>query len=349
MSRLSEIAIAAGVSVGTVSHVLNGKGDERRIAKATQSRIMQKAEELGYVNKTSEPASQGQINGVTAGRAKHTPVLSLLFRNNLTITVLGELLYGIQRVQAGSNYPFVSNILFFGAENPENLIQTVKHLQTDGIVFFGLTDDETRLLEQTDIMTPMVLINRPSQKYNNVIIDNSVVKRVVLKNFSDKGHRNVAMFVTKGFLTEHKVSYEDGKRAFQNLCDEYSLNASIYLRSNESPSDFGYRMTIQAMKLVPRPTVLFFSTDISALSGMKALHDLGIRVPEDIEILTCGTDQVLDYMIPSVSSARYAIDEAVEYCINILINRYYKNDTGRKCIIFDPSFTYRETFSCAVP
>ena len=345
MSRLSEIAHLAQVSVGTVSHVLSGKGDERRISKTTQENVLQAAVQLGYINETQkEDILLHRQNNRTNGNRHNTtvPIFTFMFRATTPVTVLGELLNGIQRIQTGTNFSFMTNMVSYGGQDQHNLISLAQTMNTDGIIVIGSTEKDKEELESISLSIPLVFINRPSQKYSSVVIDNETVKQVISQRFFQQGYKNVYFITTKGFITDYKMPLDEGKARFLSAYEKHGISAHIFVRNHEEASEYGYNATLKALDDIPRPDAIFYSSDIAAFGGLRAFIEKKMSIPGEIELVACGTDYILTRIVPFFSSIRYALDEMVEYSLNILINDYYKRDVGRKSILLDPVFCFRD-------
>lgn len=152
----------SGVSPGTVSLVLGGKGDELRIAKLTQEKILETAVQYGY------RAPEGR----STGQGKRWRIYVFCPFEERVKVINGRNVYGLHQAILEEHLevdislqPYIINRL----EECKNLFSPK---YCDGIIVSGLGEQDMNFLTRFKFDVPVVLFNRPNERYSSVYVDN---------------------------------------------------------------------------------------------------------------------------------------------------------------------------------
>ncbi|NBK79021.1 LacI family transcriptional regulator [bacterium D16-76] len=332
MVKLTDIAERAQVSVGTVSHVLGGKGDQRRISKATQERVLQIAAELNY---------QPNVFAKRLRDRHSVPVFTLFYKPGLSATFLGEIVRGIQKVQMETAHSFEVMVQPYVSEEFQWAKNALGSTSVNGVIMCNTTIEESRELESMSLRAPMVFFNRYSSKYSSVYSDFSLVGGQIARLFYEKGYKNVALVGTGQNISNH-VKREKG---FMATCAQLGLSAKLW--TGEAIGDsaaYGYRLTREILRSGPAPDGIFYSADEFAMGGIRACAEKGIKLPQAMGIIGYGSSHFNGYLTPSVSSVGFPISNMIQDCVNLLLDKYYNNSPECKSIRFQADFSFRESF-----
>lgn len=290
---IRQVAQAAGVSVATVSRVLNAKGP---IRDETRRRVLETVERLGYV--------------------PHSAARSLSTRRTLSIGVLlpdlhgeffSELIRGIDLAARRAGY----HVLVSGSHSDPAEIQAVLqalHGRVDGMIVMtpatALAAAATRLPRGV----PVVLLNSPGlpAEHDSIRVDHRGGARSVTEHLLDLGHRRIAMICgpaenadaadrLRGFLEAHAA------RGLEPVSD--------LLVAGDFREDSGYRAGAILAGVAPRPTAIFAANDAMAIGCLAALRDRGLAVPADIALAGFDDIPIARYLTPALTSVRVAIAE----------------------------------------
>ncbi len=272
---MRRIAGELGVSVMTVSKVLNNHGD---ISEATRERVLAKIEELGY-----------QRNAVARSltlRRSHTIGVVI---PDLMHSFFVEIIAGIEPVASARGYGL---LLCSSGEDPAKEraeLEMLRSRQVDGIVLastHGSANDD--LLKQlTNIGTALVMIDRddhPQVECHRVLTDDERVGVLATSHLIDQGRKAIAHI--GGQMVVHAKRREKGWRE------------TIRARGAKSSPDWfvaagfmerdGYHAMKQLLTVRPRIDAVFAANDPAAIGAMKAIWEAGLRIPDDIAVVGAG-------------------------------------------------------------
>ena len=176
MSTIKDIAREAGVSIATVSIVLNGKGQERKISKETQARIHQIAKQLKYVpNQSAKKLRATQ---------KNSYAIAFYWATDFRINYLARITLGIQKEIMQQNKVVHLTVVPYEVDNLKKQMETTQNEFFNGIIIANMSNSDMEYLNSCDISYPVVLFNRESPKYSSVTMDNYEVGAQVAQRYA---------------------------------------------------------------------------------------------------------------------------------------------------------------------
>lgn len=312
MATIKDIANRVGVSASTVSRVLNFD-DSLNVSNDTKMKIFNIAEELEYVSirnrKKNKAHSVAIINWYTVEQELEDPyylsirvaVEKACIKNSLNIT----------RVYAGDNIANIS--------------------KQDGIICIGkFGDNEIEKIEKISKNVVFVDSSPDVHKFDSVIIDFSEAMKESLDYLYSLGHRRIA-FIGGKELYQNSNRYVDDLR---KICyEEYVRSKNIYDEKMIKVGKFTYKDGYELVKsLVSQkdiPTAIFISNDTMAVGGYKAISESGLKIPDDVSVISFNDQPSAKYLVPSLTSVRvyteYMGISAVDLMIeNILLERSFR-------------------------
>jgi LacI family transcriptional regulator len=273
------VAAAAGVSVTTVSRVLNDRED---VAPETSARVRQVIAELGYA---SSLAARGM-------RSRRTQVIGVVLPD-MDHSFAVELIKGVSRAITGTEYDLIA--LTSGRKSHEERSvweqQQVARLNggiTDGIIVVAPDAAEFR----TEY--PVVAVDPywHTTAYPAVIGANHAGTLEAMRYLLGLGHRRIGFVGGLPFrqsAERRQEGYEDALRAAGIPLDPELVTEGGFLRTG------GHAAALCLLRLAEPPTAIFAANDDSAFGVIDAAHQLGVRVPEDLSVV--GFDNVPDAAI----------------------------------------------------
>ncbi len=331
---LKQIAELAGMSMGNVSMVLSGRGDEARISKASQQRILDAAKELQY--KPNVYAKRLRMQNT--GRL----IIAVFFAPTQHVAVVGSFFAGIHDLLAGDKddmkpeivlYPYTQGHL---RDADEQIHKTF----FNGAVFMGMAADDLNYLEDLEISAPIVLFNRVSARHHYVYANNTNIGEIAAHIFAQKGLRNVYLVTGR----DVSAAGEERRRGFIDECRRLGLplpEAHVLRVSSR------YEGGKEAAQLIPdgpnTPDAIFFS---EGLMGGSALHGLlmrGFRIPEQISLLCYNGGSSEGYTIPTLSTIEMPMEEMSRDCLVLLLQAIQNPERGQMSITHKPILVIRES------
>ena len=273
MVSMKDISVACGVSVATVSKALNDHGD---IGAATKERIRQMAKEMGYFPNSAAKAL----------KTNRTHNLGVLFEkeehSGLTHDYFASVLDSLRCTaeEKGYDITFVN-----GCRTRPNRMPYLEHCRYrgfDGVILMcaDFCDPEVMELVRSDL--PMVTIDHPFDNVCAVMSDNSKGMRELFQYVYAKGHRRIAYIHGMDSAVTQKRLSSFNKTAAElgvDVPDEYIRTAAY--RDTKG----AFVETEKLLDLKKRPTCIFYPDDFACYGGMNAIHERGLRIPDDISVV----------------------------------------------------------------
>lgn len=335
MSTIKEIAERTKLSVGTVSIVLNGRGDEMRISKKTQQRIHEAAQGIGYLPNVSARRLR-QSNG------RNIPVIATFWPSNLSADLLGRFFVGAQNSILEQEYEFEMTIQPYKSMQIHRIKEICDQGIYHGAILTGISSEDQRYLEENPLSVPTVLFNRKSNNYSCAYVDTYEIGRKTAELFMARGHKKVGTIVP-----DYLVKAENNLRfkGFVESCKKYGLELEErHIQAAPMTMEGG---NVAAKKIVEGggalPTAMFFPLGLMAVAALPEFHRAGIRIPDKMEILTYGDHDAEKYSVPSLSTVKLPVEEMAAACIRLVMDRILDPSAKPKSLAFETEFIFRES------
>jgi LacI family transcriptional regulator len=301
---MADIAELAQVSKMTVSRVFNGKSG---VSDDTRQKILQAAEDLGYVS---------QIHG----SIDDSQIIALLIPNHPTI-YLGELLRGISDAAEHFNCSlmlFTQN-MFNNAAHPENMLSPLRSGLVDGVVMVVPRNYEAIVADLNRYELPFVIIDHRSETPNEASVTATNRKGMLeaTRYLLALGHQRI------GFITGRMdiACTHDRLQGFRDGLEEVALpfDPDLVLEGDYlQPS--GLQKAKQLLVLDNPPTAILASNDMMAYGALEAVRVSGLTIGQDISII--GFDDVFlsSQTYPPLTTVRQPLVEMGKVALDMLID-----------------------------
>ena len=329
---IKDIAEKAGVSITTVSLVLNGK--ELRISAETKKKIIKIANELNY-----------RPNKLAVGLiTKKTNTIGLIVPD-ISNNYFGELAKGAEHEAGKSKY----NIILSNTnDNPEKDLEYMNLLldqSVDGIIMASSANsvDENakkcfQLMEQCQ--KPFVLVDRIKigEKYTSVSVDHELGGYIATKYLIDNGHTKIGCITGPLGILNSRLRFLGYKKALEDY--KISFKAK-YVEEGNYHIEEGERLAKRLFDC--NVTAIFAFNDLMAYGVYKAASEHGLRIPEDISVI--GFDDLLYSSIMEVplTTIRQPAYDIGETAVQKVIELSNNENTSNESIIYKPELIIRNS------
>lgn len=321
------IAESTHLSPGTVSIVLNGRGDEMRIAAKTQERIWEEAKKLGYQpNIHARRLRQKATDNDTA-------IIGVLWPSRYSSDLLVRFFEGIQEaiLEDSADVEVVYRPYHYG--EVDTIGEVFRNNLFNGVIVVGASDSDVDFIRSQNCNMPIVFFNRQNDRLSSVCTDDYGAGAKVAELFHARGHRNVC-FVEAELAMRH-LSVR--KLGFLDACRRLGLNILPDMPLRVASTEEGGREAARRLLEEPiRPTAVFFVHGIMAAGALPYLAEQGVRVPEEIEVLGYGDTSLNRLLRPSLSVLDLPVERIVKKCIELILGTI----NGR---VLQPVTLYEET------
>lgn len=312
VSTIKDIAKAAGVSIATVSIVLNGKGRERKISQETQQRIYKIAQDLNYVpNQSAKKLRSAK---------KDSYAIAFYWATDFRINYLARITLGIQQEIMNLKKNIRLTVIPYKVDHLEEQMKSTQNDFFNGIIIANMSNTDMEFLNTTYVPPcPVVLFNRESPKFSSVTMDNYKVGQSVARHFLAKE------LYDAGVLT-HDTTFPIMRQWMQGFLDTYEEAGypigedRIYLCETSSASAFEICKRLASAGNMPK--AMFCESDVLAHGMLFACYETGIAVPQDVEVFTIGINmpEINDYTVPSLSRIDIPMGEIGQECLRIAVD-----------------------------
>lgn len=300
-TTIKDIADRAEVSLATVSLVLNNKPG---VGEATRKRVLKLAQEMQYISspRASSLAEEGTVRFLQIARHGHTV-------NRDHKVFISDYIDGI--VQAGKELLCKTEVTSFNSTPMEEIVATI-HSQPElaGAIVLGteLTREDVLMFEKVSL--PIVFIDTFLDYVPFDFVDMNNIDSVfkVIEHFLSYGHREIGIvrsrIRTRNFAIRDKAFREGMHALGLELHPRFAFDV-------DSTFDGAYQdMARQLREGAKLPTALFCANDIIAFGVLKALREMGVRVPEDVSVVgfdDLPTAALLDPPLTSIAVSKREI------------------------------------------
>lgn len=305
---LQTISERTGYSISTVSRVLSGKGEQYRISQRTIDVIRKEAEKCNY---TPDLIAKGLRTRRTNTIGLTVPSIDNPFFSNLASIITNNL--------KGYGY----NILLADSMESETMeteaLNSFLSRKVDGIIAVPVGTSPERL-EAISKSVPVVLIDRyfPDTSLPYVCTDNYYGGYTATSHLIDRGFKR--LLAIQGVLSS--MPNKERMRGFIDAVEKAKTSGKEirYTVTGDSFSiDNGYSATIQSLSGDNPPDAIFaFSTTI-LLGALTAIREKGLRIPDDIGIISFDNNRFLDYLDPPVTRIEQPVPQIGRIASDMLV------------------------------
>jgi LacI family transcriptional regulator len=303
MVTIKDVARRAGVSVATVSRVLNKSGP---VSPEAAERIHEAADALHYV--------------------PHGGARSLITSKTSTIGVLlpdlyggffSEMIRGIDQTAQLHGYHLLLSGSHTGKAEMEAAMRAMRG-RTDGIIAMSPHFDAATLVENLPPTLPVILLSCEArdEDYQVIAIDNTGGAEAMVHHLLRLGHRRIAMVMGE------KGHFDTAERlqGYRHALQEAGITPDCrYEAQGDFSEASGHRAVQELLALPDRPTAIFCANDSMAIGGLAAVYDAGLRVPDDVTVVGFDDIPLAHYMSPPLSSVHVPVFEMGEHAVTRLI------------------------------
>jgi LacI family repressor for deo operon, udp, cdd, tsx, nupC, and nupG len=336
--KIKDVAKTAGVSVATVSAVINQRRSLIPVSESTRAKVLQAVKKLNYqVNEQARALRRGRSNtiGVVA--------------SDITQPFSGQMLKIVQQAVRDRGYHFlVADSNNSAGEEMSNL-QIFMQKKVEGILFLSVPNDEedegVQMLVDNNI--PVVLTERHAKERNvpAVLVDNTAGVVQAVEHLIDHGHERI------GYISgpRRNCLSEERHEGYYMVLDHHGLpyEESLVAEGGLTLED-GFSAMQELLDQPEPPTAVFAFNDATAIGAMRAIREKGFSIPGQVAIIGFDDIPMAEYCEPGLTTVRQPVDrmcrEGVRVLLDILEGQFSKDFSD--AIVLDPELIIRRSCGC---
>ncbi|MCH5673185.1 LacI family DNA-binding transcriptional regulator [Streptomyces gilvus] len=336
MPTMADVARSAGVSVATVSHVLN---DTRPVLPHTRQAVLDAIDRIGYTPNTL-------ARSLVTSRTRSIGLAVSAISNPYFTEIL-------QGVEAGALEHGYSLLIADPHDDPEHerkVVQLLHERRVDGMIVAPSANPRELLAYLGRHQVPAVFLDRlvetPADDiphHDQVCAESAEPTARLVTHLAELGHRRIALVAgLPGFSTtrERITGYRHGLAASGLPYDERLV------AHGDSESPGAERATAALLSLTAPPTALVTANNAMTIGALRALRDRGLSVPEDIALCCFDDFAWADLFSPRLTAIAQPSREIGAEAVRLLLDRLASPERPARTVRLPCSFVHRGSCGC---
>ncbi|MDD5539222.1 MAG: LacI family DNA-binding transcriptional regulator [Candidatus Neomarinimicrobiota bacterium] len=297
MGTIRDIAKKAGVSISTVSLVLNNKG---YVKPETRQKIINAIQELNYKPSRSARKLATRTNG---------NIGFIIWESHFYEVEMfySQVFLGMEYAARRSDSYILLTTVKEEFDPKTDLPRFLKYNDVDGVALAGRVPHELALyLENERIPFVLVDYNIPGKKYNSVQIDNYNGAYSAVQHLIESGRRRIGFVGGTFFHSSIKERYRGLKECIEHyqIMDADQIARYTFVEDTETSPAIGEKGISSLLKNDQKPDAVFCCNDTTAMGVIKELHKRQIKIPDDIAVV--GFDDIPNaaYSAPRLTTVK---------------------------------------------
>lgn len=264
-----DVAARAGVSISTVSRVLN---DKPGVSAETRRRVLEAVKELQYVPDVA-------ARGLATARMQNVGFVIYKLPSRLEADFSTRIMRGVEEELTNRGYHTIL-VALDSADSPSNM-KIVRESRVDGLILVGPQFSPRSVLELKSAGFPLVLVDNAlnETKIDSILCDDADGAYEAAKHLVEHGHSTIVFLCGPA----EWVSNRRRCAGFGQAMEEAGLERRV-IHMSDTTLDTGYEALQQAIKAYPGLTAICAVNDATAIGAVRALKEAGRGVPEDVAV-----------------------------------------------------------------
>jgi LacI family transcriptional regulator len=326
MTTIKDVALRAGVSVSTVSHVVNGT---RKISASTQERVDEAIRELAYV-----PSAVAR-----SLKSNTTRTLGMLIPNSSN-PYFAEIVRMVEDRCFGAGYTL---ILCNTDDEPKRqgiYLQVLAERRIDGLIVVSTGGDESLPKMLARLRIPIVLLDREISNQACDLVETAHMQGGLLatRHLVSLGHRRIACIGGPAGLAPSEQRIAGWRLGLA----EAGLNVNTHLLwQGGFTSQGGYEAMHAMLRIQPAPTAVFVCNDLMAIGAMRAAHENDVRVPDALSIVGFDDIELSSFASPPLTTVAQPKQRMGALAVDMLLERIEGRRHDARKVVLQPELRVR--------
>jgi LacI family transcriptional regulator len=324
---LKAVAHYLGLTPGTVSAVLNDSPSARSIPQETKNRIHAAAKELNY---------RPNFFARTL-RNKRTYTIGVI-AEEIGDSYSSPIISGIEQYLRVRNYFFLTVVHRHDVSLLNRYSQLLSERGVEGIITVDTTVQEAPILP-----TVAIAGHKQLKGVTNIVLDHDRAAVLALNHLKDLKHERIAFMKGNPLSSDSQDRWEAICRVAKEIGVAIDPELTVQIKSDDPTPMLGYPFTKELLARKKPFTALFAYNDISAIGAIRAIHEEGLRVPQDISVM--GFDDIpgAAFHTPSLTTVRQPLKRMGEVAAQSLLERIEGKKEYPSEIAIEPELVIRES------
>jgi len=331
--NIKTIAKLAGVSVSTVSKIINNYPD---VSESTRRHVLKIMEEHGF-----QPASQSR-----PAPSRKSSLVAVVFAGKLNVDFSHPFFVEVinatkkQIGMLGYDVLLFSNEKFH--ESGENYLARCRHYQVNGCIVIAGDEIEPSVYELagSDIPCIGVDLKLTGPKTAYIMSDNAKISRMVVEHFYLNGYREIGYLGIVNMTGVMKIREDSFRESLASF--GMPVNEDWFVYSNGFEEHQGYEAALELIARGRLPRALFAASDLLAFGVLRAFREKGIRVPDQVAVVGCDDIAACRYVTPALTTVRQD-KERIGRLAAMMLYDMMNNQGQTSSIVVEPQLVVRDS------
>ncbi|MBO9154697.1 LacI family DNA-binding transcriptional regulator [Chitinophaga sp. GCM10012297] len=329
-TSLKDIAQEAGVSTALVSYVLTNKEEKARVGQEMAKKIRKIAQKLNYQpNHIARSLKSGRSDTIGLIVAD----ISNPFFGNIARTIEDE--------AKRNNYTVIFGSSDENLDKSSDLINVLLNRQVDGLILIPTEGSEQQIKQLRKQQVPFVLIDRyfPQLPVSQIGINNFQASYNAISHLVKTGHQRIGMIAYKTAL----YHINERKRGYTEALADNGQNSMMKLARYSHIREETRQAIDQLLRGRKPADAVFFATNSLAIEGLKYINELGIKVPEELAVVSFDESEAFDLFYSPITFIRQPIQEMGNAAVRVLLEHIRNGEKTPENICINSELVIRQS------
>lgn len=326
-TTIYQVAEKAGVSISTVSKVINNTG---RISEETRKKVKRIMKELNFQPSVVASALTG----------KQTKTIGFLI-SDISNPFYAEVARKVENRSRELGFHVMMCSTDNEEEKEKNYLSLLTRQRVDGLIIaseFHNTDILAEVIENQQLPVVLIASDIPKLPIHSVRVDDYQGSYLATSHLVQLGHQRIAMIAEK-IRSNHQrvVGYKD-------VLGEYDLPLyDEYVIYTEATHQRGYEAAMKLLSLENRPTAIFASNDLLATGIIKAAKNSDIEVPNKLSVVGFDNTILSTVITPALTTIAQPVQEMASKVVDLLMEEMEQPSKYKQRLLFTPELIIRDS------
>lgn len=325
-----DVAKRAGVSIATVSRVLN---NSILVSEKTRERVKRAMEELNYTP-----------NVIASALTKKSTLTLGLLIPDISNPFFAELARGVEDASVDFGFNTIICNTDYRFEKETEYIRLLRQKRIDGFIISTAYFNDENVINLVKSNIPLVLLGRDIEQedvlVDVVVSDNVRGGYIATKHLIELGHEKIACLLGP---PQVKVNV-DREKGYLKAIEEANLKVNSELIAfGEFKVEFGFSKAIEMLSKEDRPTAFFAANDLTAIGVIKAARYMGFEVPRDISVVGYDNTILAEMVDPPLTTVNQQMRKMGYVATELLIKKIKGEKHAAEKVVMDVNLVLRKS------
>ena len=328
MVTIKDVADLAGVSSSTVSRVLN---DREYIKEETRQKVQNAMHALGY-----------KPSRLARGLRFNTSRIIGLIISDIQNPFFTRLVRAVEDIAHENNYALILANTDEDPQKEELNVDLMISERVAGVIITPTKEYNCPVKKLINNRIPVVCVDRRvlDCEVDTVLVNNVSASKKLIKHLLSMGHRRIGSILGPDDVTTGRERLLGLINAFEEK--KLTLDKNLIFQSTPKEEN-GYKLAHELLALADPPTAIFAGNNLLALGAMRAIKELGLKIPEDISMVSFDDSTWAELVQPSITVMAQPTYEIGKVAAELILRRIENAQSETQNIVLEPELLLRES------